>query len=399
MKSNRLLIALAALLQFSAAARADLAAIFTNATLTTHRAVPRRPSIIFIECHGLAFGDLSCYGQTNFQTPNLDRLAAEGVRFTHYSGGAESPATTAMLLAGKNSPANHDELNLAQQLRKNGYHTGLIGEWTFDRQPWLHGFDDFAGFFTDAEAQDFYAERIWRYPHVTYDENNHERSRFLDHEMLYYNTGGKKGTYLPDLLVTAMLNFVKNNVPDAANHYRPFFLLANFPAPRTVKAGADEFPVPSDAPFTGEAWPQAAKNRAALITRLDAGIGRLFEQLDKSGMTNNVAIFFSSSSAPEKFADTNLNFLLPKNNFPDTNNPAPPPLPMIVHWPKTIPAGQVSGLRWTAADFAPTALEIGYVNLATNFTGMSILPLLHGRPGTNTPALPDLPDRNLPQGQ
>ncbi len=380
MKFNRFLIVLAALLEFSTVARADLASIFTNAA-PAKMAIPRRTSIIFIQYHGLAQGDLSCYGQTNYQTPNLDRLAAEGVRFTHYSGGLESPATTAMLLSGTTSGFVTGEPNLVQRLKQSGYHTGIIGEWTYDREPWRHGFDEFGGFFTDAEAQDYYPEYIWRYPHIKYDDTNHEQNRVLEHEMLYYNTGGKKGQYVPELLVSAMDNFVHDSVPDAANHYRPFFLLVNLPAPRTATTGADNFPVPSDAPFTGEAWPQAAKNRAALITRLDGGIGRLFEQLGKIGMTNNVAIFLSSSSAPEKFANTNMSFFLPPDNFRTTNSPVPPSLPLIIRWPGTIPAGQVNTQVWTAADFAPTALEIGYVKPATNFTGYSFLPAIKKRAG------------------
>ena len=380
MKSYRLLIVLAALLEFSIAARADLAATFTNAAPAAQPAIPRRPSIIFIQCHGLGYGDLSCYGQTNFQTPNLDRLAAEGIRFTRYAGGTDSAETIRGLLFGENFPSAPGEPTLAQRLKQSGYHTGLIGEWTFDREPWRRGFDEFAGFFTDAEAQNYYADHIWRYPHTVYDESNGVAKVFLDHEMLYHNMDGKKGQYLPDLLLTVAANYARINVPDAANRYRPFFLLVNLPAPRPVATGADVFPVPSDAPFTGEAWPPAARNRAALITRLDSGIGRLFEQLKKIGMTNNVAVFFSSSSAPEKFAGTNLNFLLPPDNFRNTNNPVPPRLPMLVHWPKTIPAGQVSDRAWTAADFAPTALEIGYVPPVTNFPGHSILPAMTARP-------------------
>jgi arylsulfatase A-like enzyme len=380
MKSNRLWLVLICLL-LTAAARADLASILTNVAPATHKAIPRRASIIFIQCHGLALGDLSCYGQTNFQTPNLDRLAAGGVRFTHYSAGMESPATTAMLLSGETSAP--EVPNLAQQLKQSGYRTGLIGEWSLAGKPWVLGFDEFAGFLDDAEGLNYYADYLWRYaPKAIFNETNKSLEAYSGREMIYANTGGKNGQYLPDLFVNAVVNFARNNTPDSANHYRPFFLLANFPAPRTVRPGADEFPVPSDAPFTGEAWPQAAKDRAALITRLDAGIGRLLEQLEKSGMTNNVAVFFSSSSAPERFADTNLDFLLPKNNFHDTNSPVPPRLPLIVRWPKTFPAGQVSDFKWTAADFAPTAMEIGYVQPPTNFTGSSILPVLRGQPGT-----------------
>ena len=114
-----------------------------------------------------------------------------------------------------------------------------------------------------------------------------------------------------------------------------------------------------------------------------SGIGRLFEQLEKSKLTNNVAIFFTSSSAPEKFADTNLNFLLPKDNFRGTNNPTPPRLPMLVRFLAQVATNRVSKLKWTAADIAPTVLEMAYVKPMTNFTGISVLPVLQGKQGTN----------------
>jgi arylsulfatase A-like enzyme len=242
----------------------------------------------------------------------------------------------------------------------------------------MHGFDEFAGFFTDAEARDYYADAIWRYPHVLYNESYRGQRIILEHESLYQNIDGKKGQYLPELLFTAASNFARNNVPDAANRYRPFFLLLNLPAPRSASANADIFPVPSDAPFTGESWPQAAKNRAAMITRLDGGIGQLFEELKKAGMTNNVAVFFASSCAPEKFADANLNFLLPKGDFRGTNNAVVPRLPLIVHFPAKIPGERVSDTALSAADLAPTLLDIGYAKHATNFTGHSVWPRLQG---------------------
>src|SRR5208337_1083009 len=133
MKFNRTFFLLAAL-QAVFTAHADLASIFTNVAPAVANA--RRPSIVFIQCHGLARGDLSCYGQTNFQTPNLDRLAADGIRFTQYTGGTDSADTTAQLLAGKNSAHAPGEPNLAQRLQLNGYHTGLIGEWSGGGRPW-----------------------------------------------------------------------------------------------------------------------------------------------------------------------------------------------------------------------------------------------------------------------
>ena len=118
---------------------------------------------------------------------------------------------------------------------------------------------------------------------------------YVGREMLYNNAIGKRETYIPDLYTKAALNFVKNNVPDQFNHYRPFFLLLDFKIP------GKKIEVPTDAPFSSEAWPQLEKNKAALISRIDDYVGQLAEQLQKSGMTNNVVIFFSSARFAKKF--------------------------------------------------------------------------------------------------
>ena len=245
---NRLMTVLVALTGFSAVAQTNLAALFSNVTSTA--AVPRRPSIIVIQAHDLAPGDLSCYGQTNYQTPNLDRLAREGMRFSNYSGALESMQSTAMLLAGKSGATAPGEQNLARLLKQSGYRTGLIGEWFFDRQPWVDGFDEFGGFFTDEEARNYYAPEIWRYPHVTLDESNRVKSAFLDKGRVYPNSDGHKGILLTDFLFNAANNFARMAQPGPANRWRPFFLMINQPAPRSATPGRDDFPVPSDAPFS-----------------------------------------------------------------------------------------------------------------------------------------------------
>ena len=402
MKAYRSFVLLAALLPGSLVAHADLASLIADAQV---QAVPsRRTSIIFIQCHGLGYGDLSCYGQTNYQTPNLDRLAAEGMRFTSYHAGSTDFSTAlAAVISGKSTADGKlapSEITLAQQLQQAGYRTGLLGEWTLGSTPWTQGFDEFAGFINPEEGRNYYADYLWRYaPESILNETNNRLETYVGKEMLYPNLGGKQGQYLPDFFATMVVNFVHTHQPDPVNKYRPFFLFVSLPAPRSGNAQADDFPVPSDAPFTGEKWPQAAKNRAALITRLDNGIGRLFEELKKSKMTNNVAIFFTSASGSEKFADPRLKFL----RADDAVDRGGPRVPMIVRWPGTVPAGRVSQLPWSAPDFAPTALKIAYAKPATSFTGISVLPVLLGQPGTNTPALPadhrlDL-DPKAPQGQ
>jgi arylsulfatase A-like enzyme len=408
MKLKHLFILLAALLPCVSSVRAadeSLASIFTNAAKNTpgQRVTPRRASIVMIACDGLRAGDLSCYGQTNFQTPNIDRLAAEGMRFTDYrAGGDDLTQAQATLMAGKNTASVAGESTLAARLQAAGYRTGLIGEWVLGAQPWTQGFDDFAGFINEQEAKDYYAENIWRHaPNSIYDETNGTLGTFSGRELLYGNSGGNRGQYIPDVLLSAAANFVRIHQPDFANHYRPFFLLVNLPAPCSATDGKDDFPVPTDAPFTGESWPQAAKNRAALITRLDAGIGRLLEQMDKSGMTNNVAVFLAGAVAPEKFASTNLNFLKLPGEVRGGTNEAHLRVPMIAHWPEHIPAKHVSPRPWSAADFAPTALEIGYIKRPASYAGISMMPTLLGEPGTNAPAAPDDPapdDLKQPNG-
>ena len=396
----RALVLLVALLEFSTVTRAEsLSDIFTNVAPAARPAIPRRASIIFIQCDGLGYGDLSCYGQTKFQTPNIDTLAAEGIRFTNYFAGAaaSSPARAALLL-GKDSsrlaqnadvdvPLAADDVTVAQILKNSGYHTGLIGEWNLGDEnsagaPWKKGFDEFAGYLNPDDAKNFYADFIWSLPsHYSYDKASNtwiewNPSQGLPNagkEMLYLNTQGKN-QYIPDVLMKAAKNFVQNNVPDAFNHYRPFFLLLNYKIP------AGKIEVPSDAPFSDEPWPQSEKNKAALVSRIDGYVGQLQEQLQKIGMTNNVVIFFSSVTPPKKTAETDPEFFHSNVSTNDLR------VPMIARWPGKIPAGQVSGFKWSPQDFLPTAAQIGFADSPTNLDGISILPVLSGRMQTSAPA-------------
>jgi uncharacterized sulfatase len=393
---GRTLVLLAALLEFSLAAQAEsLSAIFTNVAPAARPAIPRRASIIFIQCDGLGYGDLSCYGQTKFQTPNLDRLAAEGIRFTNYfaASTASSPAR-AVLLLGKDSvkqrpdsdvPLAADDTTVAQILKNSGYRTGLIGEWNLGNEnstgaPWKKGFDEFAGYLNASDAENYYADYMFRCaPGGRLNPATNQREDYLGREMLYPNTGGNRGTYIPDLLTKAALNFVKINQPDPANRFRPFFLLLNYPLPHAGK----NLVLPTDAPFSEEPWPQPEKNKAAAIARLDGYVGQLLDQLQTLGMTNNVAVFFTSDTTPRKSAEIDPAFF--RSNIP-TNDLR---MPMIVHWPGKIPASRVSGVKWSPRDFLPTAAEIAYVNPMPASDGISVLPVLLGQPGTTTNVVPD----------
>ncbi len=287
---------------------------------------------------------------------------------------------------GKSSNPSHAP-SVATLLQAAGYHTGLIGEWTLDGQPWRDGFDEFGGFLNPDDGRNYFADTLWRYdPINTYDLATHawvELKPGMAHnsgpEMLFYNTGGKHEQYLPEVFFNMSCNFLKNHEPDQFNKFKPFFLVINLPQPRSASAMADEFPVPSDAPFTDENWPQVAKDRTSLLTRIDGGVARVLDQLTSLRLTNNVAIFISSSEAPEKFKNPKMNFLAPNGSAVPGENGNPAPLPMIAWFPQEIPAGQVSNFKWTSADFAPTALQIAYVKPPKDLGGMSIVPVLQGK--------------------
>ncbi len=303
MKPTRLLSCLALVLMATALGAAG----------QSSHPLPRRPNIILIVANGLSAGDLSCYGQTLFQTPNLDKLAAGGIRFTHYSAGSQagSPARAALMTGKDISIGTNDvtlvpsDITIAELLKSSGYFTSLIGEWDLGGEgssgaPWFKGFNEFAGYFTSSDAADPYSQSMWRYE---CDPIHNDLQVYNGTEPIYANAGGQKVQYTADFLTSLAMAFTGKHQPMWFDHYRPFFLMLSCPIP-----GNGNRAVPTDAPFSEEPWPQAQKNRAAMISRLDNNIGQLLQQLDKIGQTTNTVIFFTSDTVPKKPEGLILNF-------------------------------------------------------------------------------------------
>jgi arylsulfatase A len=363
-----------------------------------HVPQPRRPCIIFIQCDGLGYGDLSCYGQTKFQTPNLDRLAAGGIRFTSYYAGdaASSPARAALLLgrspfhlkqrADADIPLAADDITVAQMLRQSGYRTGVIGEWFLGGDgttgaPWLKGFDEFAGYLDPGDTVDYYADYWWR--SMPPGKDGHPVP-FPGRESLYDNADGKQGIYLPDLLAKAAANFVRIYQPNRLNRYRPFFLLLNYTIARPGTGGT--MPVPTDAPYSAESWPKPERNRAAMIARLDNYLGQLLEQLKELGNESNTVIFFSSDTGPQTGGGVDPKFFRSAGPFRGQRGDLYEGglrVPMVVCWPGRIRGGQVNEFPWAAWDFLPTALQLALREPPQNLEGISVLPTLLGQTQTN----------------
>jgi arylsulfatase A-like enzyme len=348
-----------------------------------------------IVADGLGYGDLGCYGQAKIKTPNIDQLAAEGLRFTSFYAGAPSgPASRCALLTGLNSahfesgsevllPGN--TFTLAEVLRQSGYRTGLIGEWGLGDVdsgsiPSKKGFEEFVGYLTDSQAEDYYAERLSRV-----DPRNPSRSEV----MLPENQGGKRGFYVPDRLMRAMVNFVRINKPDEVNHHRSFFLLVTPSIPRadTLEAqrSGNGMEVPSDSPYSQEPWPQPEKNKAAMLSRLDAGVGMLMEQLKKSEIEKDTIVIFSSSSGPRKQGGIDPGYFGstgPLRGLAGELYEGGIRVPLIVHWPAKIKPG-VNDTPWAMWDLLPTAADIALTKTPEKVDGISLLPTLAGQSQTN----------------
>ncbi|MBI3877783.1 MAG: arylsulfatase [Verrucomicrobia bacterium] len=349
---------------------------------------PRTPNIVLILANDLGCGDLGCYGQKKIKTPNLDQLAAEGMRFTQcYAGSCEDAPSRCVLMTGLHTghatirggapvPLRPEDVTVAQSLKQAGYKTGAFGKWGLGGEgttatPNRKGFDEWAGFLDVQPAQDDYPPFIFR------NEN-----RFF----LHANQNGQRGDEVNKLFTIAATNFVRIYHPTRYNGQTPFFIYLAWTIPhastelaRPTKGAA---PLPNDAPYSNEPWPQPEKNKAAAITRLDTDVGKLLDVVKKFGPDEHTVIFFSSANGPGNEGGSDPKFFDSAGGRRGLYEGGIR-VPMIVRWPGHVKAGAVSAEPWAFWDFLPTASELAGIKPSTNFDGISMLPMLLGQPQTN----------------
>ena len=285
-----LLLALAGLLVEGAGAASSSSRLPVPA-----RSTERKPNIIFVLADDLGYGDLGCYGQKKIQTPNLDRMAAEGIRFTQCYGGscASAPSRASLLTgfhtghatirSGGSESLRAGDVTVAKILQAAGYRTCALGEWGLGLAgsvgaPNRQGFNEWLGYLSLQHAQDYYPTQLFR----------NERVYPLD-----LNRDGAKGLYSHDLFTKVATNYL------ALQRDFPFFLYLAYAIPRANTALKENgMQTPSDAPYTSENWPQPEKNKAAMISRLDADIGTLLYRLRQLNLDTNTIVFFSSANGP-----------------------------------------------------------------------------------------------------
>lgn len=355
---------------------------------------PQAPNIVLILADDLGYGDLGSYGQTAIKSPNLDRLAAQGMRFTqHYAGSPVCAPSRCVLLTGLHTghayirdnkgapgigqlPLPRNTPNLARFLKDQGYTTVGIGKWGLGSaitsgHPNRQGFDRWFGYLDDWTAHDYYPEELWR---------NREKV------ILEGNQGSTKSDYSHDLFTEEAVEFLKTHERKDG----PFFLYLAYTIPHVSLQVPDESLRPyrgrwSETPFPGDHYAAHPTPRAAyagMVSRLDRDVGRIVELLDGRGLSPNTAIFFASDNGPTTRGGADPDFFRsagPLRGRKGELYEGGIRVPLIVRWTGKVPAGQVSHHVCASWDLPATIAElIGQPGLRGD--GVSFAPTLLGKP-------------------
>ena len=333
----------------------------------------RPPNIVFILLDDLGYGDFGCYGQKLIRTPNVDRAAAEGRRFTDcYAGAAVCGPSRSALMTGLHNghgpiranagtpPIAASDFTVAQALKKAGYTTGGFGKWGLGDAgstgaPTRHGFDEFFGYLHQVHAHSYYPEFLW--------DNDRKFP-------LPGNAGGKRGQYTADIIAERSFEFLRKSKD------KPFFLYASYTLPHA------KFEIPSVEPYGKEPWTDGQKTYAAMVTRADRYIGRILAMLKQYNRERETVVFITSDNGAS-YGVQDKGFSLFKSNGPLRGQKGELyeggiRVPMIVRWPGMVQAGSESDFPWAFWDFMPTAAEIAGVPAPEGLDGISVMPAILG---------------------
>lgn len=356
-------------------------------TLHATTAKPSRrtnlPGIILIVADDLGYGDLGCYGQEKIKTPNLDRLAAEGMKFTQaYAGNTVCAPSRCALMTGKHSghgrvrsnaqvPLEADDVTVAEVLRTAGYRTGAVGKWALGWEgtsghPNSQGFEQYLGWLDQSHAHDYYPGFLWR-----------NTDRFP----LPGNQNGQRTEYASQWLTKFSTNFVR------IYEDQPFFLYLAPTLPHANnERGTNGMEVPSYGEYARESWPLPEKGKAAMITYLDSMVGTVMDDLKKRRLEQDTLVIFTSDNGPHKEGGVDPEFFHssgPLRGIKRDLTEGGIRVPFIARWPGQIQAGVTNAMPIAFWDVLPTLAEIANARRPKGLDGRSFAPSLFGRKQTN----------------
>lgn len=363
-------------------------------------ALDRPLSVVVIVADDLGYGDLGCFGQESIQTPNIDRLAAEGTRLTHfYAGSTVCAPSRCVLMTGLDTGRclirgngkdnlGPEDLTVSEVFSRAGYQTGCFGKWGIGHEgstglPTRKGFDRFFGYLDQHHAHNYYPtfliddEVRVSLPNVVPKEGRWGQGK-----------AEEKRVYSADLIHEKAMEWVQELDPE-----RPFFLFYPSTIPHANnEAGREGMEVPDLGPYADRDWPAPQKGHAAMITRLDGQVGELIELLEKLGRGRDTLVLFTSDNGPHREGGNNP-------DFHDSNGPLRGikrsmtdggiRVPTVAWWPGTIEAGSECDHVLGFVDLLATASDVTAAEKAQVLytDGVSLLPSLRGQEAPEREAL------------
>ena len=406
--------------------------MFTPAMLMA--ADNKKPNIIYILADDLGYGDLGCYGQKLIETPNIDKLAANGMRFTqHYSGAPVCAPSRCVLLTGKHMghsyirgndewaergkvwdyramladstlegqrPLPENEITFPQLLKTAGYTTGIVGKWGLgapntNSTPLQKGFDFFYGYNCQRQAHTYYPVHLYKNNHRVYLQNDtvEPTTKLAPGADPYNLKSYEKFTlkeYSCDLMFKEMTEFVRGN------RNRPFFMFWATTIPHVpiqapqrwvdyyVKKFGDEKPYLGEKSYFPHRYPHAGY--AAMVSYLDEQVGSLVQQLKDLELYDNTLIMFTSDNGPTYNGGSDSPWFNSGGPFKSEfgwgkgfTHEGGFRVPMIASWPGQIKKGSVSNHISAFWDVLPTICEMSGITVPANTDGISFLPELKGQ--------------------
>ena len=360
---------------------------------------PTKPNIIYILVDDLGYGDLGCYGQEKIRTPNLDRMANEGIRFTdHYAGNTVCAPSRASLLTGfhqghasvrgnNNNVLEDGDFTIAEMFRLSGYSTNLIGKWGLGEVgttggPSRQGFDNYFGYLHQTRAHNYYTDYL-----MQDGEKVPLKNKVVFAEKGYAKGIGSSATekndYSHSIFIDSTLAYLDK--PKS----KPFFLYLALTIPHANNEGlltADHgMEVPDLGIYGDNDWPEAEKAKAAMISLMDADVGRILKKLEALGVADNTLVIFTSDNGPHKeggvdpdFFDSNGQLKGKKRDLYEGGIR----VPFIARWPGKISENTTSDLPTAFWDMLPTFADLIGDSVDRETDGISFLPTLLGKPDT-----------------
>ncbi|MBZ0257983.1 arylsulfatase, partial [bacterium] len=338
----------------------------------------RKPNIIFIMADDLGYGDLGCYGQKLIQTPNIDKLAAEGLRFTQaYAGAPVCTPSRCTLMTGlhnghsaarDNVPHYHtyleeEDVTIAEVLKQAGYKCGGVGKWSLGDAGTVgratnQGFDMWFGYLNQDHAHYYYTE---------YLDDNEGRLELTGNTQSHAH-------YSHDLLTERALNFIQQNKDE------PFFLYAAYTLPHfaSEEEDPDGLSVPTTEPYANRAWDDRSKKYAAMVHRLDRDVGRIVAKIRQLGLSENTLIIFTSDNGGHFKTLDQFHSNGALSGAKRDLNEGGIRVPFIAHWPGVVPAGKTSDEIIAFWDMLPTFAELASAKAPSGIDGVSIADVLKG---------------------